>query len=153
VNKPTFGCIIATIAFFLVPNAHAVTTTITDRQLTPNETTNIFFDDDFQPHTPSNPTTSMLVVPVAVGRPSGADEVNEHVSNAHNNVPTDIPGGDVSQSVLTAVALGLIPQPSQSEPSVPSFSNPLPPAILLFGTALVGLLVAGRRRLKSPHLD
>lgn len=142
VNKPTFGCIIATIVLCLVSNAHADTMTkfdvpIAARQLTLNDTTNIVFDDDSQFH---------MVAPAAVGHSSGTGEINEHDANAHDNVPTNNPGGGTSGVVLTALALGLIPQPQQSESSVPSFTNPLPPAIVLFGTALVGLLATVRLR-------
>ena len=54
-----------------------------------------------------------------------------------------------SSAVSVLVALGLAPQLQESGPSTPTFANPLPPAILLFGTALVGLSVLGRRRLKQ----
>ena len=163
-HKPAFGCIVATIALFTVPNAQADTVTKFDvsmsgRQLTPNETTNIFFGADSQSHMPANPTTGMLIVPVVVGRSFEADESNTHAGDApteissnveHENVPaTNLPSGD-SAAVLSAVALGLIPtQPQQSDPSEPNLANPLPPTLLLFATALIGLLGIGRGRLKS----
>jgi hypothetical protein len=161
-NRPTLGCAAATTAC-LVLNAHADTIDVSiERQLTPNETTNVVFNADSQPHTPANPTTSTLIVPVAVG-PGAHDAIGESSqisSNVlRNNTPIEPPTppvGDVSEVVLTAVALGVIPQPQQSGPSVPVSSNPLPPASLLFGTALMALFLLGRRRfvtgLKSPKV-
>jgi len=165
-NKLAFGCIVATIALFTVPNAQADTVTKFDvsmsgRQLTPNETTNIFFGADSQSHMPANPTTGMLIAPVAVGRSFKADESNTHAGTSeapteissnveHENVPaTNLPSGG-SAAVLSAVALGLIPtQSQQSDPSEPNLANSLPPTLLLFATALIGLLGIGRGRLKS----
>src|SRR5262245_40437635 len=138
-HKPAFGCIVATIAFFTVPNAQADTVTKFDvsMQLAPNETTNIFFDVDSQSHMPANPTPGRLIVRVVVWRSFEADESNTHAGDApteissnveHENVPAiNLPSGG-SAAVLSAVALGLIPtQPQQSDPSEPNLANPLPP--------------------------
>jgi hypothetical protein len=72
--KQTLG-LLAGVSLFLcaASNTHADTvkaigaSSILDAQRTPGETTNVFFDADSQPHTPSNPTTSTLIVAVAVG--------------------------------------------------------------------------------------
>jgi hypothetical protein len=109
----------------------------------------------------SNPTTSTLTVPVAIGRlfnpdrpdGPGANVPTQVATNSPpDNVPVDPPmpaiGGD-SNTAMVLVALGLMQQLQESGASVPSFANPLPPAFLLFGTALVGLSVLGRRRLKQ----
>ena len=72
--KQTFG-LLAGVSLFLcaASNTHADTvkaigaSSILDAQRTPSETTSVFFDAVSRPHTPSNPTTSTLIVPVAVG--------------------------------------------------------------------------------------
>jgi hypothetical protein len=48
-NRATRGCMVATIALCLVPNAHAniIDLSILERQLTPNETTNVFLPCGF----------------------------------------------------------------------------------------------------------
>ena len=165
--KQTFG-LLAGVSLFLcaASNTHADTvkaigaSSILDAQRTLSETTSVFFDADSQPHTPSNPTTSTLIVPVAVGPLLNADRQDDPdvsvptpaASQAPpDNVPVDPPMPTIgsSSAVSVLVALGLAPQLQESGPSTPTFANPLPPAILLFGTALVGLSVLGRRRLKQ----
>ncbi len=165
--KQTLG-LLAGVSLFLcaASNTHADTvkaigaSSILDAQRTLSETTSVFFDADSQPHTPSNPTTSTLIVPVAVGPLLNADRQDDPdvsvptqaASQAPpDNVPVDpaMPTISSSSAVSVLVALGLAPQLQESGPSTPTFANPLPPAILLFGTALVGLSVLGRRRLKQ----
>jgi hypothetical protein len=164
--KQTFG-LLAGVSLFLcaASNTHADTvkaigaSSILDAQRTLSETTSVFFDADSQPHTPSNPTTSTLIIPVAVpllnaDRQDGPDvsvPTQAAPQAPPDNVPVDPPMPTIgsSSAVSVLVALGLAPQLQESGPSTPTFANPLPPAILLFGTALVGLSVLGRGRLKQ----
>lgn len=165
--KQTFG-LLAGVSLFLcaASNTHADTvkaigaSSILDAQRTLSETTSVFFDANSQPHTPSNPTTSTLIVPVAVGTLLNAtrqDDPDASVpTQAVSQAPPDnasvgppMPTTGSSGAVSVLVALGLAPQLQESGPSTPTFANPLPPTMLLFGTALVGLSVLGRRRLKQ----
>jgi hypothetical protein len=167
-KQTTFGWIAGVnLLLCAASNSHADTvkvigasSSISAAELTPNEMASVFFDANPQPHTPSNPTTSTLIVPVEVGPSSNANGQNDHAAEAPiqsaansppGNVPIDPPmpaSGHDSNATQTAAALGLIPQREESSASVPSFSNPLPPAFVLFGTALVGLSVLTRRRVK-----
>ena len=164
--KPTFG-LLAGVSLFLcaASNTHADTvkaigaSSILDAQRTLSETTSVFFDADSQPHTPSNPTTSTLIVPVAVGPLLNTDRQDDPDASVPTQTASQAPPDNAvgpptptigsSSAVSVLVALGLAPQLQESAPSTPTFANPLPPAILLFGTALVGLSVLGRRRLKQ----
>jgi hypothetical protein len=101
-----------------------------------------------------------LIVPVEVGPSSNANGQNDPAAEAPiliaansspDNVPVDRPmpaSGHDSNATQTAAALGLIPQVEEPSASVPSFSNPLPPAFVVFGTAFVGLCLLTRRRVK-----
>ena len=143
--KQTLG-LLAGVSLFLcaASNTHADTvkaigaSSISDAQRTLSETTNVFFDADSQPHTPSNPTTSPLIVPVAVGpllNTDRQDDPDASVPTAASQAPPDnavgppMPTIGGSSAVSVLVALGLAPQLQESGPSTPTFANPLPPAI------------------------
>lgn len=166
-KQTTFGWVGVGLLLCAASNSHADTvkvigasSSISDAERTPNELASVFFDANSQPHTPSNPTTSTLIVPVEVGPSSNANGQNDPAAEAPiliaansspDNVPVDRPmpaSGHDLNATQTAAALGLIPQVEEPSASVPSFSNPLPPAFVVFGTALVGLCLLTRRRVK-----